>query len=250
MNTLNKTKIKLWLSLATLVLVVLVGFGFQVYAYYGDGPKVVVEGDYIEAPQIIQDEPSLGAVSSPLQMGDQICANGDCTYFLKMAFYDASTTIAVFTNPFLTATSSYTPNTPLLAGSTAYGYVGATSTVELVRLTITGAATTTWEVDCTASDTKQATSTPTILNSETRIATSTIGVIQSGMTSSTNSGMGSLVYDSNLTTQIVTQITLTPQKPYLVCKVWQPYGTSLDAFTSAVNTFDGFANVRITRQRF
>src|SRR3990167_8343009 len=97
MNKLNKTKIKLYASIGVLLLVGTVAIGYGVKAYTdSNNPKVVVEGDYIEAqavPELTPVEENLGSVTSPLMMGNQICANGDCIYHLQQTFQDATTTI-------------------------------------------------------------------------------------------------------------------------------------------------------------
>jgi len=65
---MNKLKTRLYASMSLTVVVVLVAVAFGVNAYMGsDSPKVVVEGDYIEA---VVDGDRLGAGNSPWHYGD------------------------------------------------------------------------------------------------------------------------------------------------------------------------------------
>ena len=262
--------------IAGLLLALVLVAGVVVKAYQGDeAPKVVSENgtvNFYEAPEpatVIQEveEQNIGAVTSPTEMGNLICANDDCTYYLQAPFNTSTTTlngnltVVSIPNPFLMTSSTYNQVTGVVLktnGETGAGYrawYGATSTVDLVRVSVAdktnSAPTSTWEIDCSSSVDGYTTSTSDILNTETRIPTSTIGIIESGMTSSTNLGLGSLVYDDNLTTQIVNKIVLTPSKPYLVCNIWQPYGTALDTFFGTWNTSttQRVVNVRISRQK-
>ena len=236
----NKTKVKLYASLIVLLLVGVIAIGYGVKAYNSDSPKVVVEGDYIEAVPVSED--TLGAVSSQDNMGSLICLNDDCTYHLQQTFQDATTTILAMTDPFLMATTSaydvvVTPSAQLVNG---LGQTGATSTVELVRLNITGAATSTYTISCGASATNGAngdgTQVYSILYSDS-IPTSTLAVVENnvGSTSGTPYGGGSTA-----------KIMLGPTYPYLVCKVTSLY---TGAFTEASNTFAGTGMVRISKTR-
>jgi len=246
MNKLNKTKIKLYASIGVLLLVGTVAIGYGVKAYTdSNNPKVVVEGDYIEAqavPELTPVEENLGSVTSPLMMGNQICANGDCIYHLQQTFQDATTTIVSIATPFLMATTTagdvvVTPTAELVGGM---GQTGATSTVELVRLTQTGVATSTYTVDCGASATNGANGPGTqayaIISSDA-VATSTKAVIENNISSS---------YGAQYGGGSVAKIMLGPKYPYLVCKVTSVY---TGAFTETTNTFDGVATIRISRQR-
>jgi hypothetical protein len=140
-----------------------------------------------------------------------------------------------------------------LAGTTAFGYVGATSTIEMSQIVITGPSTSTFDMSCAlATSPYMATTTPVMIDLEdSKIVTSTIGIVRSGMTSSTNPGMGSRVA-ANFTTSLgqSDQVMFTPQKPYLVCSVWPIEGGDLGGILGDNNTFDGMANIRVSRPRY
>lgn len=235
---------KLFASIGLLVLVGAVGLGLRSEAFQSDkGAANVFEN--VEnltlnnpAPQV-ESEPVLGALTSPDISSPYLCVNEDCTFYLSQTFIDASTTIASIPNPFTVATSTKTPNSPLLAGDTSNGRVGATSTVEFVRATITGAATSTFTLNCGAAPTafSDPVAAPLAINSDS-IPTSTVATVVNNSTST----YGGLIGGGNSP-----RIMLTPANPYLVCKVTSVY---TGAFTEATNTFNGRLNVRISKQQF
>lgn len=239
-------------ALSLLVIVGTVGYQAKAYSDSSASPNNVFENATVtinqsQTSQTEDKSAALGAVSSPYSNDPMQCIGDDCRYFYNGAFIDASTTIVSVSNPFLTPTTTAS-DVVVNQVSAAFGYTAATATVDLVRLTPTVGATTTYEVDCSASGNPGTTTTAKIIDTESNVATSTVGIIESGMASTTNPGMGSLVSLNNgLGAAAVTKILLTPSKPFLVCKVWQPYGTSLDAFTSVVNAFAGNFLVRISR---
>lgn len=247
MTTLKKIKLKLSAWRLVALAVAVVGVGSLVAAYAGGGPTTVIENAQnvtVSAPAAPEvDSPILGATTNPVSPFNYQCLAGSCTYEIGASFPDATTTIVSVANPFRAATSSATD----VIVDSVTGLTAPTTTVDLVRLTVTTAATTTFEVDCTAAANTGTTSTPAIVDTEALIPTSTIGVIESGVVSTTNRGNGSLVLANSTP---VYKIMLTPDRPYLVCKVWQPYGTSLDAFTSGVNAFDGRFLLRFSRQQY
>jgi len=219
----------------------------------------------------VPEEEILGAVVSPTEMGNLICANDDCIYYLQQEFDSSTTTlkgnltVVSIPDPFLMSSSTDNKVSGVViksegSGATYRGWYGATSTVELVRVTIADktslAPTTTWEMDCSASANGYSTSTYAIIDTEGLIPTSTIGTIESGMSSSTAYGVGGIGSMITATSDIVggdviRKIQLTPAYPYLVCNIWQPYGTALDTFTGSWNTSNTlrYVNVRISRQQ-
>lgn len=124
---------------------------------------------------------------------------------------DATTTILAVVNPF-----------------------SATSTVDMVRLTNTGVATSTYTVACGKSATAYANTDYDVLSSGS-IATSTnFGVIENNITGS---------YGAAITGGSIEKI-LVGSGQYLVCKVTTSYP---GAFTESTNTFAGTYQVRWTK---
>jgi hypothetical protein len=252
MTKIKKLKIRSWYALGLLCLVAVIGVGFTIRAYSSNGnaPKAVTEnGDIIfnEAQDIVptgntmEDGVILGSLTSPDITSSWLCVNGDCTYHITGDMINASTTIVSIPDPFLVATSS--ANDVVLSGTTnnGYGYTGATSTVELVRLNQTGTATTTYGITCGAASTPTGTPAYNILATGVQaIATSTdFGAIENDITAS---------YGAGITGGSIPKILLTPVNPYLVCNVAT---TGYDGgFTDIGNTFDGKYGVRVSRTRF
>lgn len=256
---LKQAKMKAAAAILLFVLTVVAGGVVLVRAYSSDQPvsTVIEHADNVTVQAPLADTPGNGEVSfgaSPLDSfaSNRMNVNGYEVYYLRGflgSFNGNSSTTVAFANPFLAPTST-AGDVVLEQVNDAYGYTGATSTVTLVEITARN-ATTTVEYDCGASANRFTTSTPLLLNTEQRMPTSTAYVVRSDMASSTNPGSGSFVQDAGYTPAAfpVTRIVLTPQKPWLVCKVWQPYGTSLTTFTDAAGTADVKLTARIERQR-
>lgn len=251
--TKKRLKLKLAASLVVVAVLGTVALVNGTRAFSSEkSPKVVVEGDYIESQNsvVAEQAPILGATPQDLASSNVLNVNGFETYTLvsKLGTVGGrATTTVSFDNPFLTATST-AGDKVVLQVNDAFGLTGATSTVSLIEI-VGKSVTTTVEFDCTASATRFTTSTPSLLNTEQRINTSTAFMIRSGMASSTNPGAGSFVQLSAWNDLPVTQILLTPQKPFLVCKVWQPYGTTLGTFTDSTGTADVTITALISRKR-
>jgi len=258
---LRKRNVQLAAAVAILVVGSAVGVGFRVGAFTNNAstpPTTVVEhADNVNvnnpAPVIqeVGSEVPLGAASLDLPGSNVLNVNGFETYYLVGKVGNGAgraTTTVAFANPFKIATTTNS-DVILEQVTDGFGYTGATSTVTLVE--IAGkSATTTVEWDCSASATQFVTSTPAIVNTEQMLTTSTPYVVRSGVTSSTSPGSGSHVQLSSIATFMpVTNILLTPQKPYLVCKVWQPYGTTLGTFTDSTGTADVRITAQVQRQR-
>lgn len=256
MNKLKKLRIRLVAALLGCFVLGILAVGYGVSAYQSEqAAKVVAEAgsvvNFNEAP--VQSEPeeqTLGAMAQDLSSSNLLDVNGFQTFVLVGQMgqgYSRATTTVAFADPFKIATTTGA-DVVIDSVSDAYGYTGATSTVSLVEITGKG-VTTTAEYDCSASANAYTTSTPTIVNTEQRINTSTPFIVRSGMASSTNPGAGSFVQDTGITGQVfpVTQILLTPTKPYLVCRVWQPYGTTLGTFTDGTGTAAVEITAKISR---
>lgn len=185
---------------------------------------------------------SLGAISDATNLPRMMCTGGECTATFSGDLKDATTTIVSFASPFMRATS--TASDVVIDGTTnnGYGLTAATSTVDLVRLEVTTAATSTYSVDCGAADKNGATgaSTPDVelLSTATNsIATSSTGVLENNLTAA----LGGMVDGST-----VEKITLNGNYPYFTCLITSVY---TGAFTEATNAFDGQYTVTIHNAR-
>lgn len=221
--------------------------GVMAYQNYGNAPKVVVEGNYIEAGGIAEapldaypvDE-ILGAVSGPA-LPNPNCQADSCTYTAVGNFIDASTTILSVAVPFEQVTTSI-GDVILRSISTDFGYTAATTTVDLVRLNITGAATTSFRLACGSSDDPTGTiplvrvlaSTTPELDVDS-IPTSTKGIIENNITAAQGG-----IYSVGAHAKIM----LDKGQPYFVCIVDPLFAAG---FTNADNTFAGQYTVRFTR---
>jgi len=230
------------LLIGIICLTALVGGVYVVKAYQNDeAPKVIVEGDYIEAPSVevaqTPVKPMIGAVSSEQHMGKLVCMNDDCTYHIQQTFQDATTTIVSFPNPFRLATST-TDGVVIYTDDGGKGYTGATTSVDLARLIITGAATSSFQLECGASASAYTAPTYDIVTTTVfAIATSSVGVIENDLLAA----VGGLVNAGS-----VDKIMMTQSYPYFTCVVEAIDNT---AFTNGDNTFDGEIMVRLNKQR-
>lgn len=217
---------KVVLGVACLALVVTVGVVANAYqSVGGDAPKVVIEnGNYIEA-QALADEADevFGSVASPDIMSKWIAVNSDTEYHMVVPFRVASSTFISFANPF---------------GTTV------TSTVELARLQITTAASSTATtsgdndlyINCGAKASAVAgISTVDIINVD-GLTPGAVGTIENNLTAALGGAIDS---------GTVAKIALTPVYPYFVC-----YASSTSGFfTTADSEFAGEATVVISRTR-
>lgn len=216
-------------------------------------PKVVVEGNYIEAVQpapivqeVTQPEETLGAVSSPDSLPALVCTNDFCTHTVQVSTFVArSTTIVSIPSPFEKATSTGAgAEVVIRTDGSGIKYTSATATVDLVRVDITGAATTSFHLACAGSASPTGvlpfhnpivTTSPAVAS---YIATSSIGVIENNLSLAQGglAGAGS-----------VAKVTVNSALPYLVCTL-NP--SELAAITNADETLNGKAWVRFTRPRY
>lgn len=186
----------------------------------------------------VSEEPTemLGSMTSPNITSRYLCVNNDCTYYLTGQLINASTTIVSIPNPFLEATS--TAADVVISGiGEQKGYTGATSTLELVRLNVTGVATTTYTIQCGASAGPTTDPTLDLLTSDS-ISSSTYAVVENNIAAAANLGIGG---------GTTAKIMLSPTYPWIVCTVDTVYE---GAFTETTNTFDGYYTIRVSRSIF
>lgn len=198
---MTKEKLLVKLSAYRVVLILaliatLVGFAFMVKAYSSySGPKVVVEGDYLEAPSVSAPSEELGALTGPDISSKWISVNGDTEYHVVVPFDTASSTFVSFANPFGTS---------------------ATSTVVSARLQITSAASSTAAssanndlyINCGAKATQVAgVSTVDIINVDA-LTPGAVGTIENNLTAALGGAKDA---------GTVAKITLNPTYPYFQC---------------------------------
>ena len=220
MTKLKNLKVSLSASIGIIVLVALIGVGLSVKAFYGNSAVTTVIEDaggvtINNATAPTDGGESLGATASPEIPYNYLSVNGDTTYHITGAFKDATTTILSFVNPF---------------GTTA------TSTVDLVRLDTSGAATSTYSMSCGASATAYAADSVSLLDS-VDTATSSVGILENNLTAALGG------QDDAGT---VEKIALTPTYPYFLCTATTLYS---GAFTEVTNTYAGKFTVQIHKQR-
>jgi hypothetical protein len=246
MKKIKIMKLKLNAAIVVGIVIGLVALfgGVKAYQSYGEAPKVVNEAggivNFNEASPVldtfVSDE--LGAVSSPYLSSNVFSVNGDITYHLTQTFQDATTTLVSIPNPFLTV-STTNSGAAVLRTDGLTQWVGATSTVELARLYITGAATSSLGILCGAASTPTAIPSVAIVSTTASwsIATSSIGVIENNVTAA----QGGLVDVGT-----VAKIMLNTALPYFNCRVDAQVAA---AVTQATNTLDGKIIIRVSRQQ-
>ena len=155
---MDKKSIHVWLQWGALCLVGMLAVGFGAYAYYGSAPKVIVEGNYIEAVQPLVEAPidipvneELGALVGPNISSRYISINGITKYYLTGDMKTATTTLCSFPNPFGTATSTlesfdYNISTgtstaaTLVVNASTKGYASSTATNIIAAQTVASTA--------------------------------------------------------------------------------------------------------------
>ena len=231
------------LGILVLVAVVAVGFGVRAYTNHGE-TTINVAGDYNEAGETMvePEEEMFSAVASAQHISSPICVNDECTWIVSGDFADASTTILAFADPFESATT--TAGDVVINGTFPYARTGATSTVDMVRLYITGVATSTFKVFCGADADKIVNTTGVnyLLYSED-VATSTKTIIENDTSTSSATVWGGIGGG------VVDKIFLNGARPYFKCFV-TTYNDAYDGgITGNSNTFAGSYSVRINRLR-
>lgn len=247
----NETRLKFIAALALIVaLGIFAGFRFG-KAYQSEQPaKVVAESgsvvNFNEAPTASdsQSVPDLGALTSPDLTYDYLSVNGDVTKHIRQTFADATTTFISIMDPFVAPTGT-SGGTVLYTDSSGVNWTGISTTVDYARLKISGAATTSYYINCGASAT--AVGIDANLNSQTnivsstagtRVPTSTTGIIENNLSQAAG-GMS----DGGT----ISKIEIGPAKPWLVCNATGI--TDATAFTNALNTFDGVGMFRFNITR-
>jgi len=181
--------------------------------YFGNGYVLMTANNVFNSPS----PKSIGATASPDVPYNYLSVNGDTTYHITGSLKDATTTIVSFVNPF---------------GTTA------TSTVDLVRIDISGVATSTYSLSCGAATTGYTADSVSLLDTAANdVATSTKGILENNLTKA----LGGIA-DAGT----VEKITLTPVYPYFTCTVTSLY---TGAFTEVTNTFAGKFTVQVHKQR-
>jgi len=192
-----------------------------------------------------EPEPTLGALSSPDIVSPYLSVAGDITYHYAIPFA-ASTTLVAIPTPFRRATTTAADVVLWQNSSTSvassFGYTGATSTVELIRVNIIGGATSSLSFLCGAS--VSSTSDPTVgLIAIAATPTTTTGILESGISSVTaaTGGLANTAYGN-------AKLILNSATPWVVCKAsTTPVGLYDNSVTNAVRTFKGNVVVRISR---
>ena len=169
----------------------------------------------------VEEEPTLGASASTLnRWTDQ---NGLVTWVVSGEFdssSEASTTLISFLNPIY-----YNQATNTSDGALAYNktdvWNGSTSTIDLASIVYDGTATSSFEIQCGASEDPYSAPTYDIINTEghggalggtdNAISTSTPALVENGIAYNAGSGV--------IPTGTTTQILLTPNYPYVTCTV-------------------------------
>lgn len=213
MNTLKKYFV---VALAILVLPTVILASFQPVTMVKEAKRVAVFTQE-QATRLFglgySVESKQGAITGPNVASNYFSVNGDTIYSITGKFQDGTTTIVSFLNPF---------------------GANGTSTVELARLNITGAATTSFTTSCGAAANKTAAPQYAIITGAL-FATSTTGFISNNLTAA----LGGTV-DGGTTAKVA----LTSAYPYFNCVVTP---TVASGITGAGNTFDGTYRVRISR---
>lgn len=155
-----------------------------VFAYQGDSPKVVVEGDYIEAPEAMLEEMALGGSGGTFETKWYKVGN-KVTYVESGTMRDATTTLLSIRNPFGSSASTTQSTTALEEYDRDFNGTLATSTVTSVTLDVPlgGSATTSMQITCGGAT--NAWTAPTYDLASWTIPTSTPGVFTNNIASTT-----------------------------------------------------------------
>lgn len=212
MKKLKELKLRYYAALA---LVLLLGAGAAVAgvkAFQASASKtVIVQGDYIEAASPIEQvvEPELGAVTGP-SLPNPNCQNDLCTWTVVQTWVHGSTTIASIPDPWQNVTG--TNGGVVLQATGGLNYTGSSTTVDLVRVIQTTAATSSYSLACgpsTGATAKGQIELAKYLVSSTGfIATGTLGIIENNMTGAQGNRQNG---------GTVAKVSMGPQDPYFVC---------------------------------
>ena len=228
--------------LAILVVALLAGVGLTVKArgYFDWGnveDKVaasIVDGLNLEAGPV---EEELGASSADYASRKLLDVNSDQTYYINQSFQAGTTTLVSIPTPFLTASTTGV-SLPVLKTDGDSQWVGATSTVNFVGLTISTGATSSMVFNCGASAGPAAIPTVHLLGSGT-VPTSSLAYIENNLT---------IARGAVITGSSTPKIMLTPDLPYFNCIATTVDGDS-GAISQASRTLVGEAMVKFNRLR-
>ena len=262
-----KNKLKYQIALGAFLLTAVLGVGFKVNAELSlreeiarEAGREIAAGFFASEGQEEVIEEALGARNDGIFTTNQECWGGDCTFHINGAFLNNSTTIVSIPNPFLKVTSTRN-EVVLQQDSDAFGWAGATSTVDLVRLQVenTGSVTGNMDYYCGAGPNTGTTTLSRMIIMDVRGTTGT-PYLESGITSSTAEYNGfegtqgavpfypsfynNTLPARNAASTTVEKILLTPINPYLVCTI-----KAIDGVSTTDNRFEGKFTVRINRQR-
>lgn len=249
---MKKTKLKLSVYFGVMILfgvIAVFGSVMAYQSYANQPPKVVVEGNYIEAATVSNPTGDVGGMlgaANPIQVTPLNCSNNDCTYYAEQTFIDASTTIISIPDPFLQATSTGAGSEVVLkTDDSGQAWTGATATVAMARLYITGPATTSFKLACGAYTSGIGAALPltrTIVSTTPALAGDSIPTSSVGVMENNVSAAQGAMYDAGTTSKIM----VGSDAPYFVCVV---SGVNNAAFTNNSNTFDGHISVRFVRTK-
>lgn len=249
MTKLKKLRLKLYgvIALALALGVVGVFGGVKAYQSY-NSPKVVIENveNYNEAvSEAPVEEPNIGAVTGPA-LPNPNCANDLCTWVVVAPFIEASSTFVSVQDPFTMVTSSGTGGNVLFT-SGGVGWTGASTTIDLVRLYQTGAATSSYGVACGPSTGPTAagivvakTIVTTTVGGVIAIPTSTLGVLENNMTAAQG---------NRATGGTVAKVMMGPSDPYFVCLADPNVDGAGGIAGNGDSAFAGYAVIRFSRFR-
>ena len=169
---------------------------------------------YFETGYVLEGTEQVGALTSPNISSKYLTVGGVTSYYLTGNLIDASTTLVSIRNPFGAA---------------------ATATIDMMKFTVTGAATSSATLTCGANPSANGTNAYTLLTGV--LATSTQVYMENNLTAALG---GSADAGS------VAKIALNATNPYLVCKI-AALGGVTDPYTRSGNTFAGTYTIKITR---
>lgn len=235
MRKLKKLSVKYYaaITVVCLVLVIAVAVGVNAFSSF-TSPQTVIENveTFINQAQIpitdiaeeIRDETLSG---SPEINNNPFVLNGEQHYTYTPTFTNATTTFVKVETPF-----KYRYN------ATTTDFKWATSTVESVRLDITGVATSSLNFICgTDADGYNVPDGDILM--ESWYATSSLATLENNIASSSAGGFGG---------GSTAKVLLTESYPFFICAAQAPYEAGqLGALTEVTNTFAGKATVRITK---
>lgn len=162
--------------------------------------------DKVDNP-VVEEE--LGAVTGP-SLPNPNCQNDLCTWTVVQTWVHGTTTIASIKDPFTMVTG--TNGGVVLETLGGLNYTGSSTTVDLVRVIQTTAATSSYSLACgpsTGATAKGQIELAKYLVSSTGfIATGTLGIIENNMTGAQGNRQNG---------GTVAKVSMGPQDPYFVC---------------------------------